>query len=147
MVLNSAGVVVRTISGRLINGPWDMTAAQVGDDAVLFVTNVLKRSVTHRLSGHCAERGNGGTGCTRPADLPGSVRDGDCHRPFRAQRSVRPRRRSDGSWSGGPWGGAVCRLHRGQPHHGRPRAVLPAGSAVWSWLQRDICPVDQCSSA
>jgi hypothetical protein len=41
IVLNSAGNVVRTISGGLINGPWDMTAAQVGDDAVLFVTNVL----------------------------------------------------------------------------------------------------------
>ncbi len=41
IVLNSDGTVVRTISGGLINGPWDMTAAQVGDDAVLFVTNVL----------------------------------------------------------------------------------------------------------
>jgi sugar lactone lactonase YvrE len=41
IVLNAAGQVVRTISGGLINGPWDMTAAPVGDDAVLFVTNVL----------------------------------------------------------------------------------------------------------
>lgn len=41
IVLNSAGTVVRTIAGGLIDGPWDMTAAQVGDDAVLFVTNVL----------------------------------------------------------------------------------------------------------
>ena len=41
IVLNSSGRVVRTISGGLINGPWDMTAAQTGDDAVLFVTNVL----------------------------------------------------------------------------------------------------------
>ncbi len=41
IVLNSAGNVVRTISGGPINGPWDMTAAQFGDDAVLFVTNVL----------------------------------------------------------------------------------------------------------
>lgn len=41
IVLNSDGRVVRTISGSDINGPWDMTAAQVGDDAVLFVTNVL----------------------------------------------------------------------------------------------------------
>jgi hypothetical protein len=43
IVLDAAGQVVRTISGGLINGPWDMTAAQVGDDAVLFVTNVLNR--------------------------------------------------------------------------------------------------------
>jgi sugar lactone lactonase YvrE len=41
IVLNSAGQVVRTISGGLINGPWDMTSVQFGDDAVLFVTNVL----------------------------------------------------------------------------------------------------------
>jgi sugar lactone lactonase YvrE len=41
IVLNSTGQVVRTISGGHINGPWDMTAAQFGDDAVLFVTNVL----------------------------------------------------------------------------------------------------------
>ena len=41
IVLNSAGNVVRTISGGDINGPWDMTGTQVGDDAVLFVTNVL----------------------------------------------------------------------------------------------------------
>jgi hypothetical protein len=41
IVLNSAGKVVRTISGGHINGPWDMTGVQVGDDAVLFVTNVL----------------------------------------------------------------------------------------------------------
>jgi hypothetical protein len=41
IVLNSAGSVVRTITGGPINGPWDMTGAQVGDDGVLFVTNVL----------------------------------------------------------------------------------------------------------
>jgi sugar lactone lactonase YvrE len=41
IVLNSAGKVVRTISGGRIDGPWDLTAAQVGDDGVLFVTNVL----------------------------------------------------------------------------------------------------------
>ena len=41
IVLNSAGNVVRTISGGNIDGPWDMTGTQVGNDAVLFVTNVL----------------------------------------------------------------------------------------------------------
>jgi sugar lactone lactonase YvrE len=41
IVLNSAGHVVRTIAGGDINGPWDMTAVQAGNDAVLFVTNVL----------------------------------------------------------------------------------------------------------
>lgn len=41
IVLNAAGNVVRTISGGLINGPWDMTGVQFGDHAVLFVTNVL----------------------------------------------------------------------------------------------------------
>jgi hypothetical protein len=41
IVLNAWGRVVRTIHGGLINGPWDMTATQQGDDGVLFVTNVL----------------------------------------------------------------------------------------------------------
>jgi hypothetical protein len=47
IVLNSQGVPVETITGPtvngapLINGPWDMTAVDRGDDATLFVTNVL----------------------------------------------------------------------------------------------------------
>jgi hypothetical protein len=41
IVLDAWGHVVRTISGGHINGPWDMTAAQVGDEGVLFVSNVL----------------------------------------------------------------------------------------------------------
>ncbi len=45
IVLNSQGHVVETFSGRLINGPWDMTALDEGDEAVLFVTNVLNGTV------------------------------------------------------------------------------------------------------
>jgi hypothetical protein len=45
IVLNSEGQVVQTISGPPINGPWDMTAVSRGDDAVLFVTNVLNGTV------------------------------------------------------------------------------------------------------
>jgi hypothetical protein len=41
IVLNSSGHVVQTISGPPINGPWDMTAVDRGDGAILFVTNVL----------------------------------------------------------------------------------------------------------
>jgi hypothetical protein len=44
-VLNSTGHVVKTISGGDINGPWDMTAVDHGDRAVLFVTNVLNGAV------------------------------------------------------------------------------------------------------
>ncbi len=44
-VLNNVGNVVETISGRPINGPWDMTAVQSGDVADLFVTNVLNGTV------------------------------------------------------------------------------------------------------
>jgi hypothetical protein len=40
-VLNSQGQVVQTLAGGDINGPWDMTAVTFGDDAYLFVTNVL----------------------------------------------------------------------------------------------------------
>ncbi len=46
LVLNSMGKVVETITGDGINGPWDMTAVQEGDNhAVLFVTNVLNGTV------------------------------------------------------------------------------------------------------
>ena len=45
LVLNANGDVVRTISGSPINGPWDMTASEHGDNATLFVTNVLNGTV------------------------------------------------------------------------------------------------------
>ncbi len=45
IVLDSEGQVVQTISGPPINGPWDMTAVGRGDDATLFVTNVLNGTV------------------------------------------------------------------------------------------------------
>jgi hypothetical protein len=44
-ILNSHGRVVSVISGGDINGPWDMTAVQHGNRAVLFVTNVLNGTV------------------------------------------------------------------------------------------------------
>jgi hypothetical protein len=45
IVLDSNGNVIKTISGHHINGPWDMTAADGGRLAVLFVTNVLNGTV------------------------------------------------------------------------------------------------------
>jgi hypothetical protein len=45
IVLNSHGRPVETIAGGAINGPWDMTAVDKGDSAVLFVTNVLNGTV------------------------------------------------------------------------------------------------------
>jgi len=45
IVLNSNGQVVSTISGNGINGPWDMTAMDMGTSAWLFVTNVLNGTV------------------------------------------------------------------------------------------------------
>lgn len=45
IVLNSRGNAVETFSGLPINGPWDMTAFEQGDDASLFVTNVLNGTV------------------------------------------------------------------------------------------------------
>jgi len=41
IVLNNEGVPVETWAGNGINGPWDMTVAQFGGFADLFVTNVL----------------------------------------------------------------------------------------------------------
>jgi hypothetical protein len=45
IVLNSQGKVVETLAGGSINGPWDMTALDLGGAAVLFVTNVLNGTV------------------------------------------------------------------------------------------------------
>jgi hypothetical protein len=45
IVLNSAGAPVETISGSPIDGPWDLTAVSQGNDATLFVSNVLNGTV------------------------------------------------------------------------------------------------------
>jgi hypothetical protein len=45
LVLDSNGNVVETFFGSLINGPWDMAAADGGNHASLFVTNVLNGTV------------------------------------------------------------------------------------------------------
>jgi len=45
IVLDRTGHVAATIAGGLINGPWDMTAWDNGDDPVLFVSNVLNGTV------------------------------------------------------------------------------------------------------
>ena len=45
LILNSRGHVVETFSGKPINGPWDMTALDQGEEATLFVTNVLNGTV------------------------------------------------------------------------------------------------------
>lgn len=45
IVLNQNGRVVETISGSPINGPWDMTARDTEEGAVLFVANVLNGTV------------------------------------------------------------------------------------------------------
>ena len=41
IVLNDDGKVVATISGPLIDGPWDMTSVSDGMMTTLFVSNVL----------------------------------------------------------------------------------------------------------
>ena len=45
LVLDSNGKVVETFFGSLINGPWDMAAADDGNNVSLFVTNVLNGTV------------------------------------------------------------------------------------------------------
>jgi hypothetical protein len=45
IVLDSSGNPVETFYGSLINGPWDMTSLEAGDQAWLFVTNVLNGTV------------------------------------------------------------------------------------------------------
>jgi hypothetical protein len=50
IVLDSAGHAVETISGPPINGPWDMTSAGDGENATLFVTNVLNGTVASGMT-------------------------------------------------------------------------------------------------
>ncbi len=45
IVLDSQGTPIQTISGAMINGPWDMTAFDAGRGVVLFVSNVLNGTV------------------------------------------------------------------------------------------------------
>ncbi len=45
IVIDSMGNPVETFFGSLINGPWDMVAADNGGEAKLFVTNVLNGTV------------------------------------------------------------------------------------------------------
>jgi hypothetical protein len=54
-VLDRDGQVVRVIRDGHINGPWDMTAVDQGDGAVLFVTNVLNGTVA--VAGGVVNRG------------------------------------------------------------------------------------------
>jgi hypothetical protein len=55
IVLNSHGHVVETLAGGLINGPWDMTAAEGDNITQLFVTNVLNGTVA--ANGKTVNRG------------------------------------------------------------------------------------------
>jgi hypothetical protein len=55
LVLDSGGQVVETFRGGKINGPWDMTALDMGNRASLFVTNVLNGTVA--AGGHIVAGG------------------------------------------------------------------------------------------
>jgi hypothetical protein len=45
IIINPSGLPVQTISGPLINGPWDLTAVNQGNVSTLFVSNVLNGTV------------------------------------------------------------------------------------------------------
>jgi hypothetical protein len=77
IVLDSHGHARETLSGYGINGPWDMTAADHGDWAQLFVTNVLNGTVA--ANGATVDRGT-----VLRIDL--AIPDG--HAPYRAETTV-----------------------------------------------------------
>ena len=56
IVLDRWGHVRETFTGKGINGPWDMTADDLGNQAVLFVTNVLNGTVA--AHGHTVYEGS-----------------------------------------------------------------------------------------
>lgn len=45
LVIDNTGQIIRTISGPLIRGPWDMALEDEGDRAIAFVSNVLNGTV------------------------------------------------------------------------------------------------------
>lgn len=55
LVLDSSGKVMETFAGSKINGPWDMTALDLGGRAALFFTNVLNGTVAGH--GHVVHKG------------------------------------------------------------------------------------------
>jgi hypothetical protein len=55
LVLDHNGKVAETFYGSLINGPWDMTALDLGGQAELFVTNVLNGTLA--ANGNVAHQG------------------------------------------------------------------------------------------
>ncbi len=55
LVLDNRGQLVETLSGRGIDGPWDLTAVDRGDNSILFVSNVLNGTVAAR--GAVVDRG------------------------------------------------------------------------------------------
>lgn len=55
LVLDSHGQVRETVTNPLISGPWDMTSTEHGNNAVLYVTNVLNGTV--RAEGATVNRG------------------------------------------------------------------------------------------
>ena len=45
LILNRNGTLVSNITGRHLNGPWDLASVNYGDRAVLYITNVLNGTV------------------------------------------------------------------------------------------------------
>ncbi|MFI5040855.1 MAG: hypothetical protein ACHQNA_03230 [Acidimicrobiales bacterium] len=66
-VIDSQGRVVRTITSPLINGPWDLAAADEGAQGVLFVANVLNGTLAADPPGSVV---NDGTVVRIRLDLP-----------------------------------------------------------------------------
>jgi hypothetical protein len=58
LIINQSGTVVKTLSNpSLINGPWDLTIAQNGSKASIFVSNVISGTIT-RLNVNIPAHGN-----------------------------------------------------------------------------------------
>ena len=101
IALNSSGTPVKTITGPLINGPWDMTALDHGNSADLFVTDVLNGTLT--ASPNRVDRGTVVRIDLR--DLNRSIptdrlRNDDRQGVRRANRPGRSRGRADGARAG-----------------------------------------------
>ena len=129
IVLNRWGHVRETFAGRGINGPWDMTSADFGRAADLFVTNVLNGTVAAK--GATVHRGT----VVRillvipPGRLPFILQAG--HDRVRFRRAPGPGGAGHRPDRGrpGPERHAVRGRHGGEPDRGHP-ATRCSGSAT-----------------
>ena len=125
IVLDQWGHVRETFTGRGINGPWDMTSADFGRVADLFVTNVLNGTVA--ANGKVVHRGTVSPAAPDHPVRPAAVHSQVGHDRIRLRRAPGPGGAGHRPDRGRPRPErhAVRGRHGGEPDRGHPARDLP----------------------